>query len=329
MRHDPCPADGWRDMRPRAGSPPQRLRELPWCLVVLGLGLPAAQAHAASQAVPILLTSGLAFAAAVLGARWLGPAWDAFAQRHINDISPRLRALGLDDTNVSGWLRWWGVAMFATFLFVGVILQMLPVAVGATLLVFVAPRLILDRMIAQRQIKLRDQLVRATVGIANGCRAGLSLLQSIEKAAQESPPPLADELTRIVRYCRGGIRIQDALRETQLRLDLEAFTVFASAAIVSVEQGGNLTLALEKISEGLQEMQRLERKLEADSASGRKLALVLGVFPIFFLAGFTLLDPVSMGLLYSTFVGNVILCLVGCIVFGAFKWCQAILNLDF
>ncbi len=277
----------------------------------------------------LLFTSVLAFLAVFLSAQWLGPAWDAFAQRHIEDIAPRLKALGLDEENVSSWMRWWGVAMFGSFLFVSVILQMIPIGVGLAFLVFVSPRFILDRMVEQRQQKLRDQLVRATVGIANGCRAGLSLASSIEKVAAETPKPLAEELTRIVRYHKGGSRIQDALREVQHRLNLESFTIFASSAIVSLEQGGNVSFALERISEGLQEMQRLERKLEADTASGRKLALMLSLFPLFFLGLFTLMDPVSMNLLYTTLLGNLILCFVGFIVFIAFRWCLAILDLDF
>ncbi len=254
--------------------------------------------------VVLLFTSLLAFAAVFLTAKWLGPAWDAFAQRHIEDIAPRLKALGLDEDNISTWMRWWGIAMFGSFLIISVVLQMIPIGIGIAFLIFVSPRFILDRLIEQRQQKLRDQLVRATVGIANGCRAGLSLAASIEKVASETPKPLHDELMRIVRYHKGGSRIQDALREVQTRLNLEAFTVFASSAIVSLEQGGNVSFALEKISEGLQEMQRLERKLEADTASGRKLALMLSLFPLFFLGLFTLMDPVSMNLLYTTLLGN-------------------------
>ena len=216
----------------------------------------------------ILLTSLLAFAAAALGAMWLGPAWDALTQRHIGDITPRLQALGIDQDQMGIWLRWWGVALFATFMILCVILQMPTVGLALTWLVFTSPRYILDRMIEMRQIKLRDQLVRATVGIANGCRAGMALSQSIEKVAGDTPKPLGDELARIVRHCRAGVRVQEALRESRERLALEAFTVFSSSAIVAVEQGGNITLALEKISESLQETQRLERKLEADSASG-------------------------------------------------------------
>ncbi len=276
-----------------------------------------------------LLTSLLVFACTFLAAQWLGPAWDAIAQRHIADITPRLRSLGMDEASVGSWMRYWGISMFACFLVVGVILQMIPIGIGLAFVIFVSPRFLLDRMIETRRMKLRDQLVRATVGIANGCRAGLSLAQSIEKVSQEIPKPLSVELVRIVRFYKGGSRIQDAIREVQQRLQLESFTVFASSAIVSLEQGGNVSFALERISEGLQEMQRLERKLEADSASGRKLALLLSLFPVGFLGLFTMLDPVSMGLLYTTLIGNLVLVLVGFIVFMSFKWCMAILDKDF
>jgi tight adherence protein B len=277
----------------------------------------------------ILVSSVLAFGAAFLAAQWIGPAWDAISQRHIADISPRLKALNVDESEVGTWLRWWGVAMFAAFFFLAVILGMPPVAIGAVLLILVAPRYVLDRMIKNRQIKLRDQLVRATIGVANGCRAGLGLPQSIEKVAQETPAPLAGELKRIVRDYRAGRPLQDAIREVQHRLDLEAFNVFASSVVVALEKGGNITFALERISHGLQEMQRLERKLEADSAAGRKLATVLSAFPILFLALFTLMDPVATGFLYTTLIGQLVLVAIGLLVFIAARWCMAILNLDF
>jgi len=280
---------------------------------------------------PILLalSTVLAFACVFLMAQWLGPGWDVLSQRYIKDMTPRLKALGMDEDMVRKWMRWWGITMATTLLIFSVFLQMPTIGLGLVLLIFVGPRFILDLLIEQRQQKLRDQLVRASMGIANGCRAGLSLSQSIEKVSEETPFPLSQELTRIVRYYKGGSRIQESLREVQLRLNLESFTVFASSAIVSLEQGGNIAMALEKISEGLQEMQRLERKLEADSASGRRLALVLGLFPVAFLIMFTLMDPVSMNLLYSTLLGNLILCGVGLIVYIAFRWCVAILDLDF
>lgn len=275
-----------------------------------------------------LLPSLLVLATVMMTSLWLGPAWDIIAQRHIKDILPRLNALGMDEESVSGWMRWWGIAMFGAFLLFGVIFQMIPVGLGMVFVIFVSPRFILDWLIEIRQTKLRDQLVRASMGVANSCRAGLSLAQAFEKVAAETPYPLSNELIRIVRYYKGGSRIQEALREVQKRLNLESFTVFSSSVIVSLEQGGNIATALEEISKGLQEMQRLERKLESDTASGRMLAIILSSFPIFFLGLFTVLDPASMNLLYSTLIGNLVLVVVGGIVFVSFKWCMAILDVD-
>jgi tight adherence protein B len=275
-----------------------------------------------------LLPSLLVLATVMMTSLWLGPAWDVIAQRHIKDILPRLNALGMDEESVSGWMRWWGIAMFGAFLLFGVIFQMIPVGLGMVFVIFVSPRFILDWLIEIRQTKLRDQLVRASMGVANSCRAGLALAQAFEKVAAETPYPLSNELIRIVRYYKGGSRIQEALREVQKRLNLESFTVFSSSVIVSLEQGGNIATALEEISKGLQEMQRLERKLESDTASGRMLAIILSSFPIFFLGLFTVLDPASMNLLYSTLIGNLVLVVVGGIVFVSFKWCMAILDVD-
>ncbi len=276
-----------------------------------------------------VLTSSLWFAAVFLGATWIGPAWDSFVQRHIADITPRLRALGMDGAGIHRWMRLWGIIMFSVFVTFAIIKPMIPVAVGLTYVVFIAPRYLLDHCIKKRNLQLRDQLVRAAVGLANASRAGLALAQGLETVAAETPEPMATELRRVVLDYRSGRPLGDALREVQQRLNLESFTIFTSAVLVCLERGGRVTFALERISEGLQELQRLERKLEADSAAGRKLALFLGLFPIFFMVGFTLLDPVSMGYLYNTFIGQIILFVIGVMVFVAVKWCMHILDVDF
>lgn len=279
--------------------------------------------------IAALLGSASMFAAVYLAALWIGPAWDAYAKRNIADILPRFRSLGLDEQQIGYWMRWWGVTLFATFLVVGVVMQMIPVAMGLMLIVFLAPRFLLDRMIERRQRQLRDQLVRASISVANGCRAGLGLAKSIEKTLTDTPQPLRGELARVVRDYKAGRPLPRALRDVQRRLNLESFTVFASAIIVALERGGDITFSLEKISHGLQEMQRLDRKLDADTASGRRLALILSLFPIAFLAMFSLLDPVAMSYMFNTLLGQITLVVVGAMVFGSAKWCMSILRIDF
>jgi tight adherence protein B len=235
----------------------------------------------------------------------------------------------MDSQSVNIAMRWWGLTLVAVFIVVGIVLAMMPVAVGIVLLLVIAPRYILDRLIDRRRILLRDQMVRATVALANASRAGLSLAQGLESVAEETPAPLARELQRIVRDYHSGRPLADAIREVQERLRLEAFDVFAAAILVCLDRGGRVTYALERISDGLRELQRLERKLEADTAAGRRIAWILGLFPGVFLLGFSVMDPVAMAIMYTTLLGQFILLGIGVMVFAAVVWCRHLLNLDF
>jgi Flp pilus assembly protein TadB len=277
----------------------------------------------------MLLSSALLFAAVFLAAMWTGPAWDSYTKRYISDLRPRLIALGLDDDGVVKALRWWGIALFGTLVVFGVLAGMPPVALGLAYVVFVVPRFILDHLIARRRMTLRDQMVRASGALANTARAGLSLQQGLEKVSQEAPHPLKAELKRIVHDYHAGRPLADSLRETERRLNIESFTMFSSAILVCLERGGRVSFALDRISTTLQEMQRLERKLEADTAAGRKLALILACFPFVFLVLFAVLDPVSTGYLFATLLGQFVLLAVGALVYVSVRWCMRILNVDF
>ena len=277
----------------------------------------------------ILLSSALVFASMATAALWVVPAWDSYTRSYIADLAPRLDALSLDESGRKSLFRWWGLALFATALGVGIFLAMPPIAIGLTYIVFIAPRLLLDRLIAQRKTLLRDQMVRASASLANSARAGLSLQQGIEQVAGETLPPLQNELKAIVHNYKGGMPLKDALRRVERKLDIEAFTVFTSAILVCLERGGRVTFALDRISTGLLEMQRLERKMEADTAAGRKLATILAAFPLFFLLLFAVLDPLATQFLFNTLPGQFILLAVGATVYVAIRWCMSILDVDF
>ncbi len=278
--------------------------------------------------LPTIISSACAFLAVFYGALCVGPAWDHVAHRRVDAIIPRLLALGIDDAAVTRYLRWWGIALFGTFVVFGILLSMLPIAVGLVYLVYVAPTFILDHFIRQRSQVLRDQMVRASVGLANATRAGLSLPQGLENVSAETPQPMAGIFQRIVHEYKSGRPLTEALTEVRNRLDLEAFTMFSSAITICLERGGKVTYALDRISDSLYETQRLERKLEADSASGRTLAFALGMFPIAFLILFTLLDPDGMGNLYHTLLGQFVLLGVGVMIYLAVRWCMKILDVD-
>ncbi len=259
---------------------------------------------------------------------FLGPAWDEFTSRFISDLRPRLHALAISEENVLSMMRLWGLGLAAILFIGGVVMGKIILAIGVFLFVVSLPRIILDSMIENRKIKLRDQLVSATVGLANTTRAGLTLAQGFASIAPDIPEPLGIEFRRIVLAFESGQPLSQAIREVKNRMDLEAFSIFASSVLVALEQGGQISLALDKISTGLAEVQRLEQKIEASAAGGKRLAMVLALFPPGFMAGFYFLDPASVGLMFELIVGQIILFVVGLIVYFAIRWSNFILKFD-
>jgi tight adherence protein B len=254
--------------------------------------------------------------------------WDDVTSRYVADITPALDSLSLDHSELPKYLRIWGISLVAAFVFVAFVLQMPPVALAAVYLVYVSPRIILDIMIRRRRALLRDQMVAATIALANTSRAGLSLAQGLESIGTETPEPLATEVRRIVHEYKHGRPLSEAIRSTKERLKIESFTLFSAAILVCLERGGRITEALERISHSLQELQRIERKLEVDTASGTKVVYILTGFPVFFLGLSYVLNPEGTKMLLHSIAGQVVLLIVIAMCYFSFRWSQKILNIE-
>lgn len=278
--------------------------------------------------IAILFSSVLVFTAVLLAFRSGGHVWDSVTRRYVADIMPMLDSLSLDQSKLSGYLRIWGLSLVGAFVGVAFVLGMPPVALAAVYIVYVSPRIILQLMIRRRRALLRDQMVAATIALANTCRAGLSLAQGLETISDETPQPLAAELQRIVREYKHGRPLPEALRATKERLMVDSFTIFASAVLVSLERGGRITEALERISHSLQETQRIERKLEVDTASGQKVVYILTGFPMVFLGMSYLMNPEGTATVFQSMLGQVVLLVVIGLSYFSFRWSQRILAIE-
>lgn len=274
-----------------------------------------------------LITTGILFVAGVVAGKSVGSAWDALTRWYIADLRPMLESLSLDQEHIRFLLRWWGVSLVLSFV-VLTALGMLPIAIAVVLLLIFAPRWVLAAMIARRRILLRDQLVGGTTALANACRAGLSLAQGLETVSAEVPQPLAAELRRIVSGYQHGQPLAEAITTTKERLKLDSFTLFASAVCVSLSRGGRITESLERIGSTLQENQRVERKLEAETASGKKVVWLLAAFPFVFLGGFYVMHPTGTALVFQSLIGQFILLAVIALVVVSVWWSQKIISIE-
>ena len=275
-----------------------------------------------------LITTALMLVAGFVAGRSLAGAWDAVSQQYVADLRPILNSLSIDKEHIQSLLRWWGFSLVASFVVLTFVLGMLPVALAVVLLLILAPRWILKFMIDRRRTLLRDQLVGGTTSLANACRAGLSLAQGLETVGSEIPQPLARELQQIVSEYQHGRSLTEAITTTKERLKLDSFTLFASALCVSLSRGGRITESLEQIGQTLQENQRVERKLESETASGRKVVLLLALFPFVFLAGFYVLHPEGTSLVFQSLIGQFVLLAVIGLVVASVWWSNRILSIE-
>lgn len=282
-----------------------------------------------SPSIILLAAIFVATAAAVPVTLWaVTPIWDGIVARHIKDLTPQFNAINMDTSQLPGYLRLWGVAMAAAFVILWQFLGMLPVALAVVGIIYTLPRYLMEGAITGRKIRLRDQLVGAGVALANSCRAGLSLPQAFAEVSREIPDPLAAEFKRISRDYSAGRPFAESLTDVKVRMDLDSFTLFASAILVCLQAGGNMTVALERISASLQENQRLERKLEADTAAGKSVVMILTAFPWVFLAGFYLFEPEGTTLMFTTIPGQIVVVAIGALVYVSYRWAMKILNVN-
>jgi Flp pilus assembly protein TadB len=277
----------------------------------------------------LLASSGLAGLATILAVGRVLPAWDYLARKRVADLMPMIRALSLPEAWVSWGLRFWGVALVAAVLGLGFVLDMYVLVGPALYLIYSSPRWIFRHLIATRKRLLRDQLVSVSASLANSARSGQALPQGLEEVSSDAPRPIKAELLRIVHDYKRGRTIRDAISDTQKRLQLDTFNLFANVILSCRESGAKYTEALDGLSHSLMENQRLERKLDSETAGGQTLIWVLGLFPVGFLAMFYVLDPVGTGLVLETAPGHCVLVAVGVLIYFSVIMAKRILRIEY
>lgn len=255
------------------------------------------------------------------------PLWDIVASRQITDFRDRMQELNLDSTSLPVWMRGWGILM-GGILLSSAVFGYLPIGVSLTVIVFSLPRWILDGMVRKRTTRLRDQMVGACTAMANASRAGLGPAPALETISKEIKDPLGQELRKIATDYQFGKPLNEAITEAKSRIQTDSFSLFSNALQVALKQGGKETEALEQIAISLQENQRLDRKIEADTQASRKMVNILCAFPFLFLAGFSFLEPTGTALLFTTLSGQLIIAFALAVVYLVRRWSESIINID-
>ena len=177
-----------------------------------------------------------------------------------------------------------------TLAVIGFFLGGLFAALMLTLMTPVALHLLLNLLAGRRRAQFDSQVPDTLQMFAGGLRAGHSLLRAVDAAAQESQPPMSEELSRIVNETRIGRDLGESMADVARRTRSEDFLSISQAVDIHREVGGDLAEVLDHLGETVRDRNQVRGQIRALSAEGRMSARVLMALPVVMFAGVTMLN---------------------------------------
>ncbi len=164
------------------------------------------------------------------------------------------------------------------------------------------------------QKKIGNQLEEGLLVMISSLKAGASLLQAVERAAQEVEEPLATGLKGVVQGYRAGVPLTLGLREAARRLASEDIEYLATALEIYQETGGNPGRVLSNLAASIRQRRAFQGELAAKTAEARTTVGVLALSPVFLALYFTSFQPGMVEPLFTDPVGKAGL------VYAALSW---------
>lgn len=179
----------------------------------------------------------------------------------------------------------------------------IPLVLISALAMLVFPRAFYKIMRKRRIKKFVEQMPDALAMLSGSMRAGASLQIAMDLVVNESPAPLSQEFSLILREQRLGLSLEDSLDGMAKRLNVEDVDLFVSAMTIAKEVGGNLAEILDRLASTLRTKATMEGKIEALTSQGKMQGIVVGLLPIFLGIVLYAMEPESMEPMFTTYYG--------------------------
>jgi Flp pilus assembly protein TadB len=278
--------------------------------------------------VMLLLTSLATATFLGIGTIVAAPFWDALALRWVRDFAPLVRSMSLGESRVLWGMRIWGASLVLLAAWMVLFLDAGILVIPVIYSVVMSPRWILDFAVHRRKRLIRDQVADVCTSLANVARSGQSMARALETVSGEAPRPISDELRRIVHDYRCGRPLREAIDDTRRRLALEPFSLMSVVLLSCLERGGRFTEELDNVVLSLRENQRLERKLNAETANGRTTLRLLTLFPVAFGGLMYLINPEGTVMLFLPGLGQFLVIGMAGLIYLSIVVARRILAID-
>jgi tight adherence protein B len=181
----------------------------------------------------------------------------------------------------------------------------------------------------QRRInKIQQQLPDGLMMLSSSLRAGVGFNPALETLAKDGIPPLAQELSLILREQHMGVRTEQALENFATRVPLADVKLFVAAVCISREVGGNLAETLATLAETLRRKLMMEGKVKALTSQGKLQGVVMAMLPVGIGGYLYFMYPETMGGLLHEPIGWGLIAVCSILEYIGYKFCQKIMTID-
>ena len=201
-------------------------------------------------------------------------------------------------------------------------------AIGLWALLLVLPGQLVEVAWERRRRRIDEQMPAAIAGIANHVSAGLTLVQSLERSAEHAPEPIRTEFRIMANRYGHGASLDEVLLDAKERMALPNFNIFASALLLNREMGGDVAVALDRISHSLSRLQEMQQTIKAATSEGRTNIRVLLLAPAAILLLLYAMDPEGVALLFQTPQGMGVLAAAALLTLLGALWARQIIGKD-
>jgi len=154
--------------------------------------------------------------------------------------------------------------------------------------------------------KINGQITEMIKIFKNNIMAGQSVIQTIYEVSQQIQEPLSVEFKKIHESVSFGLSLDDALNQSSKNIESGQYKLFIDSIRISNITGAKLSDMLGKIERSVVKQIEIYSKVETLTAQGKISGLIVSVVPFFIILFVYIMEPDIMGILFTTFLGNII-----------------------
>jgi len=201
-----------------------------------------------------------------------------------------------------------------------------PGAVAGAVVGAAAPVAVRRRAAAHRAERAESQLTGAVATVADGLRAGQSLVQAVAFAADEAEAPLGPALRDVVDRAALGVPFAESLGRLTETLPGPDMRIVVGVLGLHHRTGGDLPSVLDQLARTLRERRAAAREVRSLTAQARLSGAILGFLPIGFFLFLSATSRGDIAAAYHSTAGAAAIGLGLAMQAAAFAWIRQLLR---